>query len=96
MPVLGLTLGQTESQLNNKCKAYEYTIGSQDCDFIFYTYGAILAADQAVISRNPLSKLIIYGGSCTGANGNSFVVNQLGMIPLFVDSLFGLSSDIAV
>ena len=61
--ITGFTLGMTTDDLNAQCKAWGYTVGSNDCGYLFNTYNVTLSAQHTVMARNNQSKLFACSAS---------------------------------
>ena len=94
VPVFGFNLLLTPQQLNKICQDWGYWVNSKDCGYIHYRYNMTMQTNNAVVARNPQSKLFLCGVDCDKAQGNNFLINQNSMIPWFTNTLWGAIKDI--
>lgn len=86
IPIIGFALAQSDEQLVSQCLTQGLAPDSPQCGFIFDTYYSNLKFNQNVVSRNPLSKLILCY-NCYAPYGNGFIINQYSNIPWFSQNL---------
>ena len=86
IPILGYALGQTDSSLNQLCTDSNYPLDSSDCALLHSTYTNNMHFNEAVVARNPRSKLIVCW-DCYAPYNNGFIINQYSNIPWFTSSL---------
>ena len=93
IPVFGFRLDLTTDQLLQQCIDFGYAVDSIECEFVFYDYNTTRTFNEAVVARNPLSRLF----ACTSCEGtNAFVINQEANIPWFAETLMTAVGDIRV